>query len=266
MHASAYLAAALVFAVPTRALTSPPPETLLALNSVQAFGLAGAEFGRFFDAGGHHAYLNAPEVSGKPEIVDSRPKPLPKRTPSPVPFVLEIPAVSPLPFERTFHRLIAQPETNGYDALIRSYSDRFGLDSRLVKSVIAAESEFTARAKSPAGALGLMQVMPATSESMGVPRKALYEPEANIRAGTAYMAYLFERAWRKYHLRGVAFRDAPSWLVQRIVAAYNAGPRFLAHRRLYAQTRDYVRKVLMFYRSKVTELVSGARQGYIIGA
>jgi hypothetical protein len=254
MQPSAYLAAALVFVIPTSALTNPPPETLLALNSVQTFGLVGAEYGRFFDAGGHHAFLNVPEISGKPDLVDSRPKPLPKRRTSPVPFVVEIPPLPPLPFERTFDRLSGRRETTGYDELIRSYSDRLGLDPRLVKSVIAAESEFTARAKSPAGALGLMQVMPATSEYMGISGKALYEPEANIRAGTAYMVYLFERAWKKYHLKGVSYKNAPGWLIQRIVAAYNAGPRFLAHRRLYTQTRDYVRKVLLFYRSKVSEL------------
>jgi soluble lytic murein transglycosylase-like protein len=258
MHASAYLAAVLVFAVPTSALTNPAPETLLALNSIQAFGLAGAEFGRFFDAGGHHAYLSVPEVSGRPEIERTRPKPMPKRTPSAVPFTLDIPQVPPPPFERTFSRLSERPETSGYDALIRSHAESLGLDPRLVKSVIAAESEFTARAKSPAGALGLMQVMPATSEDMGVSGKALYEPEANIKAGTLYLVHLFERAWRKYHLRGVAYTDAPGWLIQRVVAAYNAGPRFLAHRRLYAQTRDYVRKVLLFYRSKVSELRAAA--------
>ena len=253
MHPSAYLAAALVFAVPTSALTNPP-ETLLALNSVQTFGLAGAEFGRFFDAGGHHAFLNLPEVSGKPELLRSRPLPLPKRLPPTAPFMLEIPPVPPLPFERTFYRLMGRPETSSYDELIRSYSERLGLDPRLVKSVIAAESEFTARAKSPAGALGLMQVMPATSEYMGISGKALYEPEANIRAGTAYMVYLFERAWKRYHLQGVSYTSAPNWIIQRIVAAYNAGPRFLAHHRLYTQTRDYVKKVLLFYRSKVSEL------------
>jgi len=254
MQPSAYLAAALVFAVPTSALTNPSSETLLALNTFQTYGLAGSEFGRFFDAGTHHAFLHGTEISGKPDLIDSRPKPLPKRTPSPVPFVLEIPPVPPLPFERTFYRLLVRRETTGYDELIRSYAERRGLDPRLVKSVIAAESEFTARAKSPAGALGLMQVMPATSEYMGISGKALYEPEANIRAGTAYMVYLFERAWKKYHLQGVSYKNAPNWLVQRIVAAYNAGPRFLAHRRLYTQTRDYVRKVLLFYRSKVSEL------------
>lgn len=251
MHASAYLAAALVFAVPSSALVNSP-DTLLTLNTLQTFDRSGAEFGRFFDAGGHHAYLNVPEMSGKPELVRSRPKPLPKA--KPVPFVLEIPPVPPLPFERTFNRLLGQHATSGYDELIRAYAQRLGLDARLVKSVIAAESEFTARAKSPAGALGLMQVMPATAGNMGVSGKALFEPEANIRAGTAYMAHLFRRAWKKYHLRGVSFTSAPFWLIQRIVAAYNAGPRFLAHRRLYRQTRDYVRKVLLFYRSKVSEL------------
>lgn len=253
MHASAYLAAVLVFAVPTSALTNPVPETLLALNSVHVFGLAGAEFGRFFDAAGRQAYLNVVEAAARPGLVRPRPVPL-ARKPAAAPFALEIPAVPPPAFERTFDRLAAEPRTDGYDSLIRRYADAGGLDPRLVKSVIAAESEFTARAKSPAGALGLMQVMPATSEDMGVSGRALYEPEANIRAGTLYMTYLFERAWRKYHLKGVPYRSAPAWLVQRIVAAYNAGPRFLAHRRLYAQTRDYVRKVLLFYRSKVSEL------------
>ncbi|MCM2303210.1 MAG: lytic transglycosylase domain-containing protein [Elusimicrobia bacterium] len=252
MQASAYLAAVLVFAVPTSALTNPPPETLLALHSVQAFGLSGMEFARYFDASGRHAFLNIPQTTGKPVLVRSRPKPLPKAAPAP--FTLEIPAVPPQPFERTFDRLISQPRIDGYDGLITRYARSAGLDARLVKSVIAAESEFTARAKSPAGALGLMQVMPATSEEMGVSGKALYEPEANIRAGTLYLVHLFERAWRKYHLKGVAYADAPAWLVQRIVAAYNAGPRFLAHRRLYRQTREYVKKVLLFYRSKVSEL------------
>lgn len=252
MQASAYLAAVLVFAVPTSALTNPPPETLLALNSVSAFGLSGLEFARYFDASARHAMLNIPHATGRPVLVRrSRPKPLARKA---APFKLEIPAVPPPAFERTFDRLAARPATNGYDGLIAKYARGSGLDPRLIKSVIAAESEFTARAKSPAGALGLMQVMPATSEEMGISGKALYEPEANIRAGTLYLVHLFERAWRRYHLKGVAYKDAPAWLVQRIVAAYNAGPRFLAHRRLYRQTREYVKKVLLFYRSKVSEV------------
>ncbi|MFI5346661.1 MAG: lytic transglycosylase domain-containing protein, partial [Elusimicrobiota bacterium] len=171
-----------------------------------------------------------------------------------IPFVLDVPSVPPPPFMRTFNRLMGKKETVGYDQMIQSYADRQGLDPRLVKAVIAAESEFTARAKSPAGALGLMQIMPATAGFMGVSGKSLFNPEENIRAGTLYLAYLYRRAWWRYHLQGVPFSHAPAWLVQRIVAAYNAGPRFLQRRHLYAQTREYVRKVLMFYKSKVTEL------------
>lgn len=254
MHASAYLAAALIFAVPTSALTNPP-ETLLALNTVQAFGLRGAEYGRFFDAGARRAYLVIPAaVSEKPELVRTRPAPLPKRPSEP--FVLEIPLAPPLPFERTFARLMGVSAAGRYDALIASYAEKLGLDARLVKSVIAAESEFTPKAKSPAGALGLMQVMPETSRQMGVSGRALFEPEANIRAGTKYLAYLFARAWLKYHLKGVSYKDAPAWIIQRVVAAYNAGPRFLAHRKLYRQTRDYIRKVMLFYRSKVSSVAA----------
>lgn len=252
MQASAYLAAVLVFAVPTSAITNPPRETLLALNTIQTFGFSGAEFGRFFDAGARRAALAVPEAPAVPE--PPRPRSSAPAKGAEGPFALEIPAAAPPPFERTFRRLEAQPATDGYDALIREHAERRGLDARLVKSVIAAESEFSAGATSPAGAVGLMQVMPATSEGVGVPRGALRDPEANIRAGTAYMAHLFERAWRRYHLLGVSYRRAPEWLVQRVIAAYNAGPRFLAHRRLYVQTRDYVRKVLLFYRSRVADL------------
>lgn len=241
MHASAYLAAALVFAVPTSAIVNPP-ETLLALNTVQVFGLRGVEYGRFFDASARYAALPVAPAA-----------PAAKRIPE-EPFILPIPLVPPLPFERTFARLLRKGEAGGYDALIRSYADRSGLDARLVKAVIAAESEFTPKAKSPAGALGLMQVMPATSREMGVSGRALFEPEANIRAGTKYLAHLFARAWLKYHLKGVSYKDAPAWVVQRVVAAYNAGPRFLAHRKLYRQTRDYIRKVMLFYRSEVSSV------------
>ncbi len=253
MHASAYLAAALVFAVPTSALTNPPLETLLALNSVSSFGLNGVEFARYFDAGGSNAFRVIPAASAKPEFVRVRPAALPRR-PVAAPFTLQIPLTPSLPYQRTFVRLLGRPGAGAYDELVRAHAERHGLDARLVKAVIAAESEFTPRAKSPAGALGLMQVMPATAGEMGVSGRALFEPEANIRAGTAYLAHLFARAWRRYHLRGVAYTDAPPWLIQRVLAAYNAGPRFLAHRRLYAETRGYIRKVLIFYRSKVSEL------------
>jgi hypothetical protein len=236
-----------VFILSARAQT-PAAEALYALNGISVLGLTSADFGRFFDAG---ARGPARALATFPPRVERAAAPVPPKKP---PFAIEIPVIPPAPFVTTFNRLLVRHETNHYDDLIRSNAKKKGLDPRLVKSVIAAESEFTARAKSPAGALGLMQVMPDTAGSVGVSRKALFDPEANIRAGTAYLAYLFQRAWKRYHLKGVAYSRAPAWLLQRIVAAYNAGPRFLARRRLYSQTRDYVRRVLLFYRSAVTEL------------
>ena len=206
---------------------APAREALYAINAVPLFGLSGADFGRFFDDG--------------PRWV--------RGADAPVPAHVELP-VSSDPLTRRLSR----PESGRYDELISAYSQRSELDPRLVKAVIAAESEFVPRAKSPAGALGLMQVMPDTAGSVGVNGKALFDPEANIHAGTAYLAYLFTRAWKRYHLEGVSFSLAPAWLVSRVIAAYNAGPRFLARRKLYRQTREYVRKVLLFYRSEVTRL------------
>ena len=230
-----------------RALTSALEE-LYSMNSLQPFSPNDPGFGGLARAGSPAALrldapLKLPRAAAPP----------PAKAP---PFVIDIPAVPPAPFVRTFNRLRARRQTNGYDDLIRIYAVQKSLDPRLVKSVIAAESEFTPRAQSPAGALGLMQVMPETAGFMGVAGKTLFDPEANIRAGTAYLAYLFDRAWKRYHLRGVAFDRAPAWLIQRIVAAYNAGPRFLARLRLYRQTREYVRRVLLFYRSAVTDLKS----------
>lgn len=252
MHPSAFLAAALVFAVPSSVFctdVAPHAEALLALNT-GAFMPTGYEFGRYFDAAARRPLdaFSAP----KAELTSGRP--IPKAAlAKPFPFVLDIPSVPPMPFQRTFERIVLKREATGYDGLISRYAEQSGLDPRLVKSVIAAESEFTAKAVSPAGALGLMQVMPKTAAWLGC-GASLFDPEENIRAGTAYMTYLFGRAWKRYHLQGVEFRNAPAWVLQRVIAAYNAGPRYLAHRRLYAETREYVKKVLLFYRSRVSAL------------
>jgi hypothetical protein len=222
---------------------TPAGEVLYAVNAVPILGLTSADFGRLFDDGPRWIRRGEVTVPARAE--------LPRK---PEPFAIEIPVIAPAPFVRTFNRLLARGKSARYDALIRTNAESQGLDPRLVKSVIAAESEFYPRAKSPAGALGLMQIMPQTAGSVGVDRKELFDPAANIRAGTAYLAYLFARAWRRYHLKGVEYAQVPAWLLQRIVAAYNAGPRFLARRRLYSQTREYVKRVLLFYRSAVTEL------------
>ncbi len=105
-----------------------------------------------------------------------------------------------------------------------------GLDPALVKALVHAESAFNPCARSPKGAIGLMQLMPATARSVGVLNP--YEPLQNIRGGVTYLARLLERFEGNVPLS---------------LAAYNAGPGAVAqHGGIppYAETRSYVKKVL----------------------
>jgi soluble lytic murein transglycosylase-like protein len=168
--------------------------------------------------------------------------------------VVPIPRETPA-YRRTFRRMLEQKEkTDRYDELIMKYARRHRIDARLVKAVMAAESEFDHNALSPAGARGLMQVMPVTAEGLGVPAEKLYDPEHGIKAGTAFLAELLRQAWKKFNLKGVRYTDVPEWIMQRVIAAYHAGPRFLKSTRWFKATRLYVKKVMLFYRSKVTDL------------
>lgn len=110
------------------------------------------------------------------------------------------------------------------------------LDPALIHAVIAAESDYRPTAVSPKGAIGLMQVMPATGSRFGVSAKALRTPEANIRAGTRYLAWLIERFKGDLELA---------------LAAYNAGENaVLRHgNRIppFSETRAYVPRVLNLY-------------------
>jgi soluble lytic murein transglycosylase-like protein len=85
-------------------------------------------------------------------------------------------------------------------------ADKYGLPRRLVRSVIAAESDFEPRAVSPKGAIGLMQLVPATAQALGADPR---DPAQNVDAGTRYLRDLLE----KY--------DGGLW---HALAAYNAGP------------------------------------------
>ncbi|MBW2234421.1 MAG: lytic transglycosylase domain-containing protein [Deltaproteobacteria bacterium] len=122
--------------------------------------------------------------------------------------------------------------TRAYDGVIEAAAGSEGLPPALVKAVIAAESNFNPRARSPKGAQGLMQLMPQTAAHLGV--TDAYEVQQNVHAGTRYLARMVER-----------FGD---W--QRALAAYNAGPEAVDRYSgipPYRETQEYVRRVLAYY-------------------
>lgn len=137
-----------------------------------------------------------------------------------------------------------------YDEMITKAARLFGVDSALVRAVIAVESAFNRYARSHKGARGLMQLMPSTGRSYGVVNA--YDPWQNIRGGTAHLKSLIDE-----------FGD-----LQHALAAYNAGAtpvRRYGGIPPYAETRNYVRKVMAIYRagSKV-QIVKGGKL-YSIG-
>jgi hypothetical protein len=166
----------------------------------------------------------------------------------PIPMALKV-------YNHAFQDFTSHPKlTDRYDREILKYAALYHLDPRLIKAVIAAESGFHERARSPKGARGLMQVVPRTASYFGVSSSQLFFGADNILAGSAYLASLFGHILKQLGLQGASLEDIPSWVIERVIAAYNAGPRFLHNRKLYRSTRNYIKKVMIFYRSPVSEI------------
>lgn len=130
---------------------------------------------------------------------------------------------SPIDWHRTPLNLLA------YRDYTKKMADKYSVEEALIRAVIHAESGFKVAAKSHAGAVGLMQLMPETANDMGATDRK--NAEQNIEGGTRYLAMLLENF---------------SGDVRLATAAYNAGPENVAKYKgvpPYAETQAYVKRV-----------------------
>jgi len=128
---------------------------------------------------------------------------------------------------------LARRNARAYDPLVERVGRESGVPPALVKAVIHAESAFNPRAVSHKGAMGLMQLMPATARIFGVAEP--FTAEQNVAGGARYLRTLRERFG--------------NWTMA--LAAYNAGPEAVTKfggTPPYRETQTYVRRVLTYYR------------------
>jgi soluble lytic murein transglycosylase-like protein len=127
-------------------------------------------------------------------------------------------------------RFVAPEKGSLYDPLILEHARLGGVRPDLVRAVVQVESGYNVYARSPKGALGLMQLMPATIQRFGV--RNPFNPIENIRAGVSYLRQLLDRYSNNEELA---------------LAAYNAGPgavdRHGASVPPYKETQDYVLRI-----------------------
>ena len=134
---------------------------------------------------------------------------------------------------------------NSYEDLIRSASDRHSVDPDLIRAVIKVESDFDSSARSNKGAMGLMQLMPETARLHNV--VDLYNPSANIDGGVRHLKLLLGKYQGDLELS---------------LAAYNAGIKAVEkHGGIppFAETREYVRRVLSYYQSYRGDTLQASR-------
>ena len=127
-----------------------------------------------------------------------------------------------------------------YEQIVRGHAHHYDLDPALLAAVIYQESKFRAHARSKSGAIGLMQLLPATAEGIAVHTGGtrfqlsdLYDPEINVRYGAWYLHHLMQK-----------YGDERTAL-----AAYNAGQDNVDRWRRqgvgiqFPETRAYVDRV-----------------------
>lgn len=141
-----------------------------------------------------------------------------------------IPEIDP-PWRLRFDSSQTIPPTP-FGPLIHSVARRHGLNPEVVAAMVRQESGFDPTARSPRGAQGLMQIMPATAERFGISQNELLNPESNLEAGVRYLSWLVD------HFEGD---------LKLVLAAFNSGEGTVERFDgvpPYRETREYLRRIL----------------------
>ena len=117
--------------------------------------------------------------------------------------------------------------------MITKISEKHGVDDKLVKALIRQESGFNPKATSKSGAMGLMQLMPATAKGLGV--QDAYNPVQNVEGGVKYLKSMLNRYNGNIILALAAYNAGPG-----AVDKYSGVPP-------YAETQNYVKNILANY-------------------
>ena len=133
---------------------------------------------------------------------------------------------------------------NAYDHIIRQAAQTHGVSEGLIKAVMHTESGFNSNARSPVGAQGLMQLMPATAKRFNVSNA--YDPQQNIFGGAKYLGWLIKRFNGNTSLALAAYNAGEG-----NVAKYGGIPPF-------RETQDYVRRVTSRYSNLYAGGISSA--------
>jgi soluble lytic murein transglycosylase-like protein len=158
--------------------------------------------------------------------------------------IREVPSISAMPGIRVESSRM-RVESRAFDPIIANVARRYNVETALVKAVIKAESGFQPNAVSPKGARGLMQLMPGTAQMHGV--RNIHEPQDNINGGVQHLRMLLDRYRNNVVLALAAYNAGEGWVDQ-----YGGIPPF-------AETRNYVARVLQFRQHYLQQTIASAR-------